>query len=186
MITTGLNRSYVYRLDPTNPNPQQRLSEIASIEHPGRTINRGAIAHATVKGRTGFWLALGSMAGRLWLGHFESGELESNVYHLDNDKHFTSLTTQVGPVTALAFNPDRPQLAGASAEGLISLWNLQAYGNVAETIRIHNLGQGVTGLAYMDKDNLVVYENSIHWVMKTTIPSLWSDLNCLYQGCDQR
>lgn len=191
-IVTSFNQSILYRVDPGNPNPDLWLQQECSIEHPGLTMYRAAVASRNIKGKSVIWLGLGSAAGRIWFGQIEKENLKPSIRY-DEEAYFYSLRRLDAPIAAMAFSPGLPQLAVGSSGGLLTLWNIQdlislpalqkAERGRVETIRISTFGQGITNLQYLSKDHLTVYENNYGWTVKTSLKALWDQLNCVYHNC---
>ena len=183
LIATGKDSSIVYKIDAGNAFDQQRLVKKNAIQHMRRTISRLDLKTGTDKnGNPSLWVALGGMGGMVFIGNIQVEELDHSdidVFHHDDIFYYE----HDAPVSGLTFNPGLPQLASCSEEGEIVLCNLLQPGEDVDKIRIHNQVQGLTSLAYLDNDNLVVYENSTSWILKTNIEALWQKLECLYKNC---
>ncbi len=206
LIATGYGQSILYQLDFNRKEVTRR----AVFEHNDITVLETA-CRADYTGRESFlWLAMGSIGGSVWAGKLDLSNLNENNNQSINlgtlDPVFKHTAwRREGPVSGLAFNPRFPQLACSSLEGTIELRNLDSReflsalgadkpslspGESYKTlnrdndyIMVDNRVQGISAITYLDANNLVIYQNSTSWVMKTNMDAVWQYLSCLFKDC---
>jgi len=155
-VIGGKDGTLIYNLMAQNFGPPR------TVEHKGVTITAIGIQEGGSPK-----IALGSESGKVWIERFD--ELKSSRRLLDErgvDYHRSA-------VTGLRFNPVYPQMASASLDGSIRLWNLRMDKNEGfDNVRLENTRQGVWSICYINKDELVATENVNLRVWKTNAYAL--------------
>lgn len=178
-FAAGKDSTIVYHLDPTGSQESEYIRETTRIVHPGVTMLDLAIKFETMNdGQVRVWLALGSEEGDIWITTTDTTVLrngkgtdlvKSGIFVRYQGVHESS-------ITGLEFNAKHPQLASASLDGTVQLWNLNSLSQKNDHIRLRNRGQGISAITYINPDELVAYEGISSWVLKTNIEALKEEL----------
>ena len=174
-VITGKNQSIVYDFDPTEA--RNFLRERFTISHQGRSMHRAALKTYpdSLGGKS--WLTLGGEIGEFWYSeNYEDlfSTAQSNLV-LDEHPSFEIVDAHRSTIMSIDFNSHYPQLATASLDGYIQLWNLERMGDVNDRVKLKNNGQGIWDLCYINPDQVIIAENINTQVWRTTIKSQYEE-----------
>ena len=174
-----MNSTIIYRLQPTNPNAP--LEPIGKISHGGHNIVSLAIK-TDAGGKV--WLALGSEQGDIWIAKNQDLNILESELDMANGNVFQKMEkVHDSSVSGLTFNPGFPQLASASQDGTVRLWNLTKSGNNhSDDITLRDPGFNIKAIVYINRDELLVQESIINWITKTNTTALKEELDCLVKS----
>ena len=166
----GKDRTLVFRL-----SDRRRIQLFKTFEHPGITITAIGLSdeHArTIDNEVVAAIALGSESGVVWIERLEQFLAREPAVLKAAD----GVDYHESAVSSLLFNHAFPQMASASLDGSIRLWNLRFMNTGFDNVRLEDKKQGVWNLCYINADQLVATENSNIKIWSTNILQLMKAL----------
>lgn len=162
----------IYHLDPRAKEPIKKIYSIKndSIKTKPVTFTSVAIKNKQSKNSNDFYLAMGTEAGDVYICdamYVSSKRTKSKTIKLSDFKQFKN--THLSTVTCMDFNPSAQQMASASYDGGIRLWNLNKLNAKRPDDIFLRYFSNVEALAFLNKNELVVYSDLFHFVEPTNI-----------------
>ncbi len=179
ILATGKDYTHVYAFNPDETSTSSHIQKAITIKHTGTTMLDFDIKFDSINGvPSTVWLALGSERGDVWIMHKPLSLLAPGILDLAEFEQYRDTLEHRSSITGLEFNPKLPQLASSSRDGRVLLWNLETpLGSRYDHIRVTNGGESISAIAYISADELVVYESTRSWKMKTNIKALKAELD---------
>ena len=129
------------------------------------------------------WLALGGEAGSLHIcdNFLELFTRYDRTLEL-NAVDFSEFRPHKSTISTIAFNDSFHQMATASLDGSIQLWNLSLLDDPSQHIRLKNTGAGIWDLCYINADEIIIAENINTAIWRTNINAQRRELERLCQN----
>lgn len=178
LLASGKDATFIYFLNPDDPNPSQRIVQCGQINHPGVTILKFDVRFDTINGQTLTHLALGSEQGDIWVAQSYEAILRRWDLDVGEALFYKKDHAHESAITGLAFNPVRQQLASSGYDGIVKLWNLDKIKTPYDHIKLLNYGQTISSLVFLNEGELVAYETMNGWLIYSGIHELYHAVQC--------